>query len=406
MSSQKLTLICQEMPFPANHGGVVDMLRRIQTLSRLGVQLLIVCWHHDPRSTVAQDSVEVLRKYAREVIVLPYRRGLFQRLSIFSKYLQYPAPVCSRWISSAEEQMVAERIIAFAPQFIMQDGLMSGYLSRKMSDALNIPLLVRSHNIEHLYWRKQLKLAKPGLDWIKCFFRLTGVYRFEVQGLKKAYRFFDISSDDLQYWTSQGFNNGTLLPPLVDFSSAEETNLLSNQEPFDLVFVGNLRMPNNVDAVCWLVDLVVPHFEQTYGRKLKVLIAGSAPTATIVAMANSNKFSLLANFSSLAEVLAQGRLLVNPMQDGSGVALKTVDMLMTGKCVLSTRQGVAGLPDEVKSCVVIADDVAHFSANIFHFLNETDNTERAEHQKQIARTVFGDGALAPLLSVLNEQVVI
>lgn len=394
--SPGLILVCQESPWPARHGGTVDMLRRLKALHASGVRVFLIAWSEDP---VKVGLVEELSRYAERVEILPYRRGFKQRFKLLGKYFKYPGPVCTRWVSEDKLTLLLKVAKDFGAGHVMQDGLMAGGLARLLAKESGLKLLVRSHNIEHLYWR-QLCARARGLAWLKIRLRLVGLERFECDGLLQAVRFFDISADDLLAWQKRGLVNGLWLPPIVAVDTVDGADFERNPD-FDLAFVGNLRMPNNIEGVRWLLDEVVPVLSERLGRPVRTLVAGSAPSAEIVHLIErSPQTVLLPDFEHLGDVLASARVLVNPMLAGSGVALKTVDMLLSGRSVVSTSQGVSGLPSELKAMIHIGDSTEAFAEALADSIVEERSVEQAREQRELVSTLFGPSAILPLLNVL------
>jgi hypothetical protein len=163
---------------------------------------------------------------------------------------------------------------------------------------------------------------------------------------------------------------------------------------FDVAFVGNLRAPNNVGGVRWLVEQVLPIIEIRLGRMPRVLIAGSQPTSELLracgAVAN---LEMRPNFDDLAETLSAAKVLVNPVLTGSGVAVKTVDMLLSGRPVVSTSHGVNGFPPEVKRLPRIADTPQAFADSICAALMEGF----CQDQVEVVRVLFGRDIIAKLI---------
>jgi len=79
----------------------------------------------------------------------------------------------------------------------------------------------------------------------------------------------------------------------------------------------------------------------------------------------------------MAEVVGQARVLVNPMLAGSGVNLKSVEMLFSDAGLVSTTVGVAGLSDSAKRCFAIADSAEGFASAVLAALGAVpDLSER------------------------------
>jgi polysaccharide biosynthesis protein PslH len=305
--------------------------------------------------------------------------------------VQLPAPVSTRRVARAQFDAIVSETQSFGSQLIFSDGLMGGKFSDDLATALKLPRFVRSHNIEHAYWQRLLKAAK-GASRLKLALRLRHLERFETDVLRTARQFFDISTDDLAYWRSRGLTNGVWLPALA----ADERFAMpcALESGFDVAFVGNLRTSNNVDRVKWLLAQALPIVAARLGRMPRVLIAGSQPTAEILSVCGTvPNLEVRPDFDDVAEVLPAAKVFVSPMLNASGLAMKTVDMLRTGRPVVSTSSGVIGFPPEVKRLTRIADTPQAFADSICTALTDGYSQDQVE----VVKAMFGQNIIKRLI---------
>jgi hypothetical protein len=83
-------------------------------------------------------------------------------------------------VARAQFDAIVREAQEFGSQLVFSDGLMGGELSQQLASALRLPRFVRSHNIEHVYWRRLLKAAR-GTNRLKLALRLRNLERFEVE---------------------------------------------------------------------------------------------------------------------------------------------------------------------------------------------------------------------------------
>ena len=107
------------------------------------------------------------------------------------------------------------------------------------------------------------------------------------------------------------------------------------------------------------------------------LLAGSNPHPFIEKLGAKPGIKLIPNVKSVAEVYEQGKVLINPIFSGSGVNVKSVEMLFSGKPVITTRQGVAGLPKSLQSCFRLAVNADDFAALCLSASGADQNTSCA-----------------------------
>jgi glycosyltransferase involved in cell wall biosynthesis len=148
----------------------------------------------------------------------------------------------------------------------------------------------------------------------------------------------------------------------VDPEFCQRLAAAPNNKQWHIVYFGNLTTPNNIEAVVWLVQQVLPLIPSA---TLKIAIAGSNPAAAVLKIIETDKrITLIANPDDMTQIISSARVLVNPMQAGSGVNLKSVEMLFTDAALVSTSVGAGGLPAQVQACFALADKPADFAQAI------------------------------------------
>ena len=130
------------------------------------------------------------------------------------------------------------------------------------------------------------------------------------------------------------------MPTAVDFNLLGEVAL----EGAQVLFVGNLWAPLNRTAVEWYIERVHPQLRDVPGYRL--VIAGSIRDQRRdwidnLTRAHSN---IETHFdpADLSPFYKSSALFVNPMQGGAGVKLKTIEAILRGMPLVTTRSGAEG----------------------------------------------------------------
>jgi polysaccharide biosynthesis protein PslH len=388
----KITMICHDIPYPPNYGARVDTWRRIKAFSEFGAVMQLVCWSGE--TPIPEDLLEI-NKYFCKVYIIPFDRSLFNSVRRVIDLLSYPLEVTSRILRGEQLSKVINEIRDFSPDVIWSDYVHCGDLAVKISKTLQRPLISRSHNIEHVYYRN---LLESSIDWkgkLRRFFSVAHLEKYEKNILVNSSLFYDISIDDLRFWKNKGFSNGRYLPPFIEFSNKTQLNLKSNSLEYDIVFLGNLNTDNNVAAIFWFINQVLPIIKKKF-PDVKVLIAGSRPAKKIEELCTSQQgVSLKVNPPDAASIYESGKVLINPMEKGSGVSIKSIEMLMSGRPIVTRLQGVAGIPEEVKKHFHIALDTESFAEKILTLLS---NSPENYVPQQMLESLFGFQAIKAVFS--------
>lgn len=338
----------------------MDVWRHLNILRDMGADLALVTWYDGPRDgPPSAEQISALEGVCRRIHLAPISRSKSELLRRLGWLGRLPSHAASRWVTAALPDIL-RLAHEFKPQAILLHGLYGGAVARWLSSRTSVPLVYRSHNIEHRYMKRQLSKAKGLAGRIGLVANLVGLESFERKVINSASGVLDISLDDRKYWMAQGYTHVDWLPTAVTADFAEE---VGKQEEihWDVMYFGNLHTPNNVDGVEWLVDEVL---SQVPGE-LRIALAGSKPSERLLSIARRDRrISVIPNPPQLSHLIGTARILVNPVRAGSGVNLKSVEMLFTDATLISTTTGVQGLPDSAKQCFHIFDGAEQFAACI------------------------------------------
>jgi len=350
---KKVLVFAFDRPYPPNRGGRADIWRRVLGFKALGYDVYLVAWTygHVARDDMEAEHLAEIRKVVAGYSEFRVRGGIvdFIRRLFLLPFL--PSHVSSRILERAERAILYRDVLDFGPDLVWCEGPYPAFEARKASKFFSIPYVYRSHNIEHAYMLKQSKAARTVRDKIAWKLACISLERYELSCMREAVCVFDISLDDMSWWRQFHFvSHSFWLPPLPEILLANPSIEHQAKSELDVVFLGNLTTPNNVVGVKWLVCDIWPLVEQRMSSA-RLVIAGSNPSPEIVELAQrSPSVKFLFNVPDAVAVYRSGAVLVNPVRTGSGIQLKAVEMLAVGRPVVSTSQGVAGMPAEVKKC--------------------------------------------------------
>ncbi|MBN8919876.1 MAG: glycosyltransferase [Rhizobiales bacterium] len=339
----RLLVVSSEVPVPATHGGRVDQWSRYRLFRQDGVAMMLVSWFVDGADAPTAADEAALAGVFDDVHLFPIRRDAAAMLRRLADLPHHSPHVSTRILRGAAHRDVLAAAKRFEPDAVWLDGLHGAVTARALAAALGVPLFYRSHNVEFLYRRTQAQRAtrlRDRIAWRLAGFRLEAL---EVAVQRKANLVFDISADDLAYWRSRGITHNRWLPTLL--AAPPST---SGPKTWDLVYLGNLNTPNNLEGLRWFLHEVLPRLRDAR-PDITLRIAGSQPDARFRQEAAASGIDLRENPPDAHAVLAEGRVLFNPVLAGSGLNVKSVEMLFHDAPVVSTPAGVRGLPDDIRA---------------------------------------------------------
>lgn len=399
----RLVVVAQEFPYPPNHGGRADVWRRLRALKALGASLALVCWYEDGTNTPTDSELAAVKAIVDTLVVIPKKGGVGRALLRLCRIaMGTPSHAAARMLSHDDFRRVVGQLSTFNANGVLLDSLYGGDFASRLSRYLGVPMFYRSHNIEHKYFQGQAAAATGLRDRLAWSLACVHLHRFEKRMQQEAEVSFDISADDLRFWQLQGLTNGVCLPPLpeaaLDHNQPVPAKVVQARE---LAFLGNLHAPNNVRGLVWFVEKVMPIVWRARPQTI-FTIAGARPGEVVKQLADQHAgLELVENVVDVPCFLAESRVLVNPVLTGSGVNVKTLDMLMTERPIVSTPQGVAGLTPEIQSLCRVASSPEQFAQQV---LQSIDDATIDSIQRAACREHFSLGSVATMLELMRTKV--
>lgn len=392
-------LVCTpHMPYPPRGGGRADVWRRIEALTRLGHKVMLLHQHEagGPRAPLPEHFEhmdEVLSERFSFTVERSRLRTVRQLLGMWSVPWGVAKAVPSGDALAGTERAVAD----FAPEMILLEGPWFGELGRRFATKFDAPIVYRSHNIEHVYLKRQAQASRSMRNRVAWRLATVGLKTYELTLMRRARLSLDISLDDLEFWRNQGVSGISWLPPLPELALSHPP---TDRCPSEVLFVGGLTYPNNVHGVRWLVDEVLPILQASL-PDIVLSIVGSTPDEALRAeLAANPAVRTFFDVESVNPYLFGAKVLVNPVSIGSGVQLKMLDMLMTDVPIVTRTNGARGLPRRCVAQFEIADTSETFAAAIITQL-ENPTVDAAERGR--VREMFTLASVQRALDELSDR---
>lgn len=393
-SALRLVVVYHELPHPVNHGGRLDVWRRLQALTAQGVQVHLVCWRNPALDELEPAPDSPLRVLLKGLTVLE-EKGKFA-----NSHLTFSLPGYARRRLPDEHDWlrVQHDVTAFGPQALLLEGPFAFPAARQIAQSQGLQLIYRSHNIESRYARFILERAQGWKARFNAWLNVPGIDRLESAIFSEASWYFDISPEDASYWRAQGHPNGEWLPPVVEQAWSERISEQHAWRPaYHVGYLGNLYQPNNVEGVLWFLDKVVPALRKRLPG-LRGFIAGSRPVESVRQATAQAGFDLLANPVDTEPVLRNACTLVNPVFAGSGVNTKCIEMLFTPAGLVATPVALQGLAAEAQRCFGVSDDPTTFADLI---IQRQVGAAAQQDVRDAARACYDSRRVERLIAVLK-----
>lgn len=300
---QALQLVAFNIPYPPDYGGVIDVFYKIKALSECGVSIYLHCFEYD-----RPQAVE-LEKYCAKVYYYQRKKGLAFQLS--------PEPYIA--ITRANSQLIIN--LSSNPAPILFEGIHTCHYLDHPSLTNHIKL-VRTHNIEHEYYRNLYKSEKNSFK--RMFFRLEArkLHRFEPI-LGAASHLLCISPSDYSYF-SKKHDYSQLVQAFHPFSEIKSKPGRGKY----ILFHGNLSVGENIQAVEFLLENVLGKIT------IPVIIAGKNPVGNLVQKVKRfSNIQLISNPDSeqMESLIENAHICLLPTFQNTGIKLKLLASLFSGR---------------------------------------------------------------------------
>lgn len=313
-TDRHLHIISFNIPFPPDYGGVIDVFYKIRWLYEAGVKIHLhsYIYNRPPRKE--------LEKYCESVHYYNRKKGFLNHFS------RLPFIVFSR-----RDELLLNNLINDGHP-VLFEGLHTCYYLNH-SALMNRIRLVRTHNIEHIYYRE---LAKSGAGIIERIFYILESVKlwFFERRLRYADQIFSISPPENEYFRLK-FRKSILIPP---FHSFEEVMTITGKGEYILLH-GNLSVAENVRAIKYLMPII------RKATDFPVIIAGKEPGKDILQFTETYKNIRVISSPEIEEMhslIRNAHIIILHTFQSTGIKLKLIESIYLGRFIVANSKIVAG----------------------------------------------------------------
>ena len=258
----------------------------------------------------------------------------------------------SRFNSDVLTKRIVELIESFQPDVIFIESLYLTTTIDAIRKVTKMPIVVRTHNVEHLIWER---LAQNTKNPLKAWYlkKLTAqLKKYEIAALSKADALAVISATDAQHFKHLAIHTPMQVIPIA-LPERVKQNSYSTSTFFHL---GSMNWGPNIEAVQELLVEIFPKIREVI-PDAKLILAGSFMPNKL---ANSDQKGVEVRgfVDNPNELFENEGIFISPIRSGSGVRVKLLEALHAGAPVLTTKQGAEGI-EQIEG-IVLAETVDEF----------------------------------------------
>tara|TARA_R100001143_G_scaffold63603_3_gene73747 strand:- start:19751 stop:20971 length:1221 start_codon:yes stop_codon:yes gene_type:complete len=145
----------------------------------------------------------------------------------------------------------------------------------------------------------------------------------------------------------------------------------------------------NVDGLHWFTNQVWPY---VYSKNpdSELMVAGSICNSKDEFKQDTG-ITFYGRYENEDEIYSMADICINPMQDGTGLKIKTLEALAHGKWVISTFEGGAGLNDMIGKGLYCSDDPKEWIESLNNsFVEKNDTVQRIAKTKKAIEQIYSD----------------
>ena len=355
-----LHIVCLDVPYPVDYGGVFDLFQKLRVLHAAGVKIHLHCFEY------GRGEQPALNEFCAEVHYYARCEGH----KGFSHKLPYI--VCSR-----SNGLLLDRLLA-DDHPILLEGIHCTYLLN--DDRFSgRRIVLRLHNVEYRYYR-QLYQSERSLFKKLYYLHESNLLRSYERRIADRVKILAVSERDReQYRTEFGAGNIHTLPvflPYEDVTTREGTGCFC-------LYHGNLSVPENEQAVVWILRNIASALE------LPLIISGKQPSARLVRLIEQYPSTCLIGDPSeeeLQDLIAKAQVNILPAFNCTGVKLKLLNALYNGRHCVVNRGMVDGTG--LEAICHVAEDVEDMRSKVVELYSRAIQPEEIAQRKQVLSGIY------------------
>lgn len=369
----KIFVLLSRFPYPLEKG---DKLRAYNQIKYLAKNHEIhLCALND--APLSKDHIKALEPFCKSVNVINLTRAGSAWNIIRAFFNGNPLQVGYFYSTSAKKK-IHGLINEIKPDHIFCQLLR---VAEYVKD-VNVPKTLDYQDV----FSKGVERRIEKSPWYKKFILKTEYQRL-LNYEEKIFSYFNnktiISEPDRELIPHPDRNNIEIVINGVDVDFFKPMKI---QKEYDLVFIGNMGYPPNINAAKYLAEQIMPLVHKKL-PEAHLTLAGATPHPDVLALKNE-KITVTGWMDDIRESYAKAKIFIAPMQIGTGLQNKLLEaMAMKIPCITSglANKALEAIPDEE---ILVGNSPEEFAGHVFRLLEEeqlsktlSENAYKLVHSK-------------------------
>jgi len=391
----KILILSNKLPYPPKDGGSIATLNMLTGLQDAGNQVtclsLNTSKHPYPIEDIPSEIGETIRfmGVGCNTSIKPLRM-LLNLLFTKQPY------IAERFKTQPYKEALSELLHHESFDVIQLEGPYLGHYADLIRKTSNSTLSIRTHNVEHLIWKKK---ALHETSFLKRWYlknMASRLERFEMKVVHQTDCLVPISPTDEAYFKNRGYTRPVLtIPTGLSIDAYPKTPIPT--EP-TLFFIGALDWLPNQEGLEWFMDKV---FDQVTKKVpgLSFHVAGRNAPKKFETKLQHPKIVYHGEVNDACRFMQKYRVMVVPLLTGSGIRIKILEGMALGRPVVTTQTGIEGIPVGNIESVKVSDDPYTFANHVVDLLDlKKDTSQIASDSRNLIIENFDTFSLSTRLS--------
>jgi glycosyltransferase involved in cell wall biosynthesis len=392
----RILLLTETAPFPLDTGGRV---KTYHTLRALSAEHEVHC------HAFIRDEAQ--RAYATELALCCHAVTLHLKRRSVPGEIRALAEACATatpflvWRHFDRGVMAELRAVVSSTRF---DAVYCDHLSMlEYGRRLGLPIVYDAHNVEFEIVRRHAQTLgrSPWRGAAAVEWRL--LRRYERRWFRHCDLIYSVSEIDARQIRAMSRDAVPVAVVPIAVSAAHLPDAAVAGRGHELLFVGGMHWPPNVDAITYFVDGILPHIRQRI-PDARLTVVGR-PSASVRRLAQVDGVSFAGHVTDIEPYFQRSRVVVVPLRAGSGMRVKILDGLARGVPIVSTTIGCEGIDAVPGTHLLVADDPHAFAAAVVRVLTDDALAQALSDQgRDLAARRYDPAVVSKqTLAALNRQ---
>jgi len=335
-----ILILCSTFPYPVTRGR--KQFRTFHLLKYLSLRHQVTLVTRKDAET-KEEEIQKLQNQIAELVVFDFDQNscgssLIDKAKQFSKAIKQGTPpnvlnsyseAMATWINQA---IASEKFDAVACEDSADEIYINPQWHKKLGLVLNL------NYSEYGKYKQQLATGNSKNE-LKDQISLRLRKRYEQSYLEKFCTIVTVSNNDKNIIRKlEPDSSICTIPNGVDLNKFPYR--ITNQGGQNIVFVGNMNNPVNIDAAIFLALEVFPAIRQRYPEASLELV-GANPTSGILALNDYSGILVTGEVSCVVEYLHWATVCVIPIRQGYGLRNRTLESMAAGIPIVGSNRALA-----------------------------------------------------------------